>query len=250
MSSLKNRGSIIPSTLIASAILGFLTLTGMYLLPAHKSELISPTLELKSSTHNSIVGEEFTVDIVVTSDLPVNAFRGLVSFNEEVLAVTKIDYNTSLADLWAITPWYKNGAGTIEFAGGTTRTGGFTGTEKLLSITFTALSPGNGELVLNDTQILQHDGYGTDTLLVDYIDTIFVIASSTPTEIIEHSTMTIAHITVLEQRPRPDLNQDGKINIKDISIFLLHLSQADRRADFNNDGRVTTADLSILLEAE
>ena len=105
-------GSILPSSLIASAILGFLALTGMYLLPDGKA---TPTLELTSSTHSSIVGDEFTVDIVVTSDIPVNAFKGLVSFNEEVLRVTKIDYNTSLADLWAVTPWYKNGAGTIEF---------------------------------------------------------------------------------------------------------------------------------------
>ena len=62
--------------------------------------------------------------------------------------------------------------------------------------------------------------------------------------------MTIAKVVVLEERPKPDLNQDGEVDIKDISIFLLHLSQADLKADFNNDGKVTTADLSILLQTK
>ncbi len=44
-----------------------------------------------------------------------------------------------------------------------------------------------------------------------------------------------------------DVNDDGRINLVDFSIFLLSWGEADVRFDFNQDGIVSLADFSILL---
>jgi hypothetical protein len=242
-----SRGVIVPAALAASVILGLLAMTGMYLLPKEEAGI---ALKLTPNTYISTPGETFTIEIVTTSDIPVNAFKGTVLFNETVLEVASIDYNISVADLWAEAPWYEDGDGSINFAGGTLRPGGFTGTESLLTITFKALQAGNGDLVLRDTQILMHDGAGTEATLTNYIDTLFVVENETvASERIEHETMSVADVLVLSKAPTPDLTSDGQVTIADVSIFLLLLPTGNLQADFNNDGKVNTADLSILLEA-
>lgn len=245
------KGMIVPPALAASVILGLLAVTGMYLLPSVGTET---NIALTPDTYVSKPGDIFSVQILTTSEVPVNAFKGLVRFNEEVLMVESIDYNTSLADLWAITPWYENGAGTIEFAGGTTRFGGFVGTDTLLTINFRALNAGNGNLVLEDTQILMHDGLGTEAPLTNYIDTLFLVKAeeverAVPNERVEHETKSIADVLVLTKLPTPDLNNDGIVDIVDVSILLLIIPTGDLKGDLNNDGKVNTADLSIILQA-
>ncbi len=242
----QSAGTIIPPTIAASVILSILAITGMYLLPTETEET---AILLTSGTYVSAPGETFTVKIETTSDIPVNAFKGTITFNEGALAVESIDYNISLADLWAEAPWYENGAGTISFAGGTTRPGGFTGTDTLLTVTFTALNPGNGNLVLNDTLILMHDGKGTEAVLTNYIDTLFTVSANEPEKIIVHEAKSAAEVVVLNTLPNPDLTNDGKVNTADLSIFLLLLPTNNPKGDFNGDGKVNTADLSILLDA-
>ena len=245
------KGMIVPPALVASVILGLIAVTGIYLLP---SEHASTTIMLAPSTFVSKPGDTFTVQILATSEIPVNAFKGTVRFNEGVLAVENIDYNTSLADLWAETPWYENGAGTISFAGGTTRPGGFTGSETLLTITFKAHTVGDSNLILGDTQVLMHDGFGTEAPLKDYVETLFIVAAhetptTTPTISIQHETKSEANVLVLRKLPTPDLNDDSKVNLTDISLFLILLSTQSLEGDFNDDGKINTVDLSILLQA-
>lgn len=239
-----NKGTILPHVLVANVIIGLLAVTGMYLLPDNGT-----SLSLIPTTSISKPGDTFTVQVLTTSDIPVNVFKGTVNFNERVLAVAHIDYNTSLADLWAEEPWYQKGNGSIGFAGGTTRPGGFTGTESLLTITFKALASGNGDLVLNDTQVLMHDGLGTEAALIDYIDTLFVVASGTADTRIEHKTKSLADVMVTETKPQPDFNNDGKVNMIDVSLFLLYLPANNPKGDLDNNGKVNNADLSIILGA-
>jgi cysteine-rich repeat protein len=47
----------------------------------------------------------------------------------------------------------------------------------------------------------------------------------------------------------PDINEDGKVNLVDFSIFLLSWGTDDIRSDFNVDGKVNLADFSIMLFA-
>ena len=196
-----------------------------------------------------ILSDTFLVSIVVEASEPTNVFSGRVEFNNQVLAVESIDYNTSLADLWAIEPWYENGAGTVTFAGGTTRAGGFTGQDTLITITFQSISEGEGILSLKEARILRHDGLGTDVGLAAPIDSIFTVAP----EVLENETVSYdqqkkSKVVVRKELPDTDLNQDGKQSLADISIFMAHLAGQNLRSDFNGDGSVSVKDLSILLK--
>ena len=53
--------------------------------------------------------------------------------------------------------------------------------------------------------------------------------------------------TPIPSRKLADLNSDGRINIRDLSILLSRWGTTNRTADLNGDGRVNIRDLSILL---
>jgi len=48
---------------------------------------------------------------------------------------------------------------------------------------------------------------------------------------------------------KPDMNNDGKVNLVDFSIFLLSWNTTDANADYNCDQQVNLADFSIMLFA-
>lgn len=232
--------------LIASAIAGIIGISSVLVLPHDKA---TATLSVVPSKTAYSIGDTFTVPVVAESSEPVNVFKGMIRFDSTVLEVLSINYNTSFLDLWAEEPWYSNGEGTLNFIGGTTKQGGFTGTDTVLSITFRAKSIGTTPLSIEDIRILKHDGLGTDVLVEEPIDTIFSVTEAPPTkEIIVTKEAKSRTLRVLPQNVSTDLNHDGKQTIADISIFMKHLVTGDLVADFNQDGSVDLADLSILMQ--
>lgn len=233
-----SRGYIFPRTLVATAILSIFTLSGVMLL----SEPDKPaTLMFITPTELLIAdGELFKIEVKVRSEIPVNAFTGVLEFNEEMLIVDRIEYNMSIANLWAEEPWFKKGSGTISFAGGSTKAGGFIGEGSVITVYFKGKASGDTKLKLTQTRILQHDGQGTDVTLPTPLDALFTI--TTP-----HTTAVIAAPKNIIDIPQTDLNADGKTNITDISIFMLQLTTQNLQSDFNNDGTVNGSDLSIML---
>lgn len=198
----------------------------------------------------SMIGESFSTDIRVTADVPVNVFKGVVQFDQSKLTVKSINYNTGIADLWAEEPWYNLGAGTITFIGGTTKPGGFIGTDTLFTVTFTTNAVGTSELSLNDIRILQHDGLGTDTTVAKPIDALFTISEEQINqETISQTNGRAKDVVIIPKSDITDLNQDGLHNIADVSIFFRYFSTQNSKADFNNNGTVGNADLSILLSS-
>jgi len=233
-------GVIIGTAMIAGVFSASLLLTT--LMPNTAQMYLLPERDTLTS------GDTLTLTINVRSFIPVNVFKGLLQFDTDHLIIERIDYNTSLADLWAEEPWYKNGDGTLSFIGGSTKTGGFTGDSNLITVTFKSLTPGEAKVQLKDVRILQHDGYGTDAPQTTPIDTIFTVTS----EILEQQTVTTQSgstptITILTPGVDTDLNNDGLQTITDISIFMRHLGTQNKRSDFNRDGIVNTKDLSIIL---
>jgi hypothetical protein len=53
-------------------------------------------------------------------------------------------------------------------------------------------------------------------------------------------------VSVLPTVPQTDLNNDGEQTIADVSIFMTDLITQNDRSDFNQDGTVDLKDLSIL----
>lgn len=242
------KGTILPPVLLASLFVGFFTTLTILAIPS----LSEPDANMRIYPTQKILSpnETFEVRIIVDSTIPVNVFGGELHFNHDILNVESIDYNTSIADLWAEKPWYENGAGTINFGGGTTRRGGFTGSETLMTITFKTRGEGAGSLTLHDARILQHDGLGTEASLPTPIDALFTIQStSTPETQVLRQTPVSTSYTVVTNPPSTDLNTDGKQTLADLSIFMLNFASNDPRFDFNLDGKVNTTDLGIILSA-
>lgn len=238
-------GSVIPATLIASAIIGLLAITSLSLSPS-KTNVTEMAIE--PATKTVVPGEVFTVAITVSATTPVNAFAGLVSFDESILDVDAINYNTSIADLWAKEPWFSRGNGTISFAGGSTHPGGFSQIGTLLTITFKAKQVGDAKLRVTDIQILKHDGLGSTANENLSLDTLFQVVAQEGGTAASFTDIT-TDIAVVTTKPLTDLNNDQKTNLRDVSIFMLYLVTSDLRADFNGDSQVNTADLSLLLAA-
>ena len=106
-------GNILPITMIASAFIGFATFIGLMILPVSTTTVADMRIEPTNKT--VVVDETFDVSIVVESRVPVNVFAGELLFDTNTLEVVSIDYNISIADLWAEEPWYSNGDGTLTF---------------------------------------------------------------------------------------------------------------------------------------
>lgn len=199
----------------------------------------------------TVIGETISVKVMVESNTPVNVFGGEVRFDPEILTVDSIDYNTSIADLWAVKPWYENGAGTINFVGGTTKPGGFTGKDSLITVNFQTLKTGETKLGIKGAKIMQHDGLGTEANLAEPIDAVYLIKEDNEiTKTITGKDIKGSNLKVLPQLPDTDLNGDGEQTVADVSIFMTHLISKNKRSDFNNDGKVNTADLSILMSTQ
>ena len=240
------KGIINPFTLLASATLGALTILGFLVVPS----ILTPVADMRIEPQHGVVKENdtFKVSIIVESATPVNVFAGELHFDPRILEVTGINYNTSIADLWAEEPWYSNGEGTLKFIGGTTMKGGFFGTGSLVTITYRTKQVGEGVLSIREATILQHDGLGTEAILEEPLDALFTIEAREQNVLTTNNTA--ATYKVVEEPPSTDVNDDGKQTLADISIFMLNIVGNDERFDFNLDGEVDTKDLSILLDAE
>lgn len=230
--------------LVASLIAGILGLTSFIIAPDSD---IEADMRLLPTAGVLKVDETIQVSVVVSAGVPVNVFKGLVRFNPNTLSVSKIDYNTSIADLWAEEPWYSNGDGTINFIGGTTRPGGFTGEGSLVTITFKATALGESRISMDEARILKHDGLGSEATLGQPIDAIFAVEESALTDnTVLATTVSGPLVSVVPETPDTDLNDDGKQSMVDVSIFMTDLVSQNSRSDFNADGTINLKDLSIL----
>ncbi|MCA9366496.1 hypothetical protein KC722_02860 [Candidatus Kaiserbacteria bacterium] len=234
--------------LTGAVILAVLGITGSTILKEehHESGMF---LEPAGGTYGA--GEQFEVRIMVRSSVPANVFGGDITFDPDVLAIDGIDYNTSVADLWAVRPWFDNGDGTLNFGGGTTAAGGFTGEAELLRITFRTKALGDANIMLVKPVILKHDGLGTSLSVDTPIDYIFTVEADSVERLKvaeSHDQQGVVH--VMAERPDPDLNGDGTVDFKDVSVMMVLITTQELRGDLDGNGKVGLGDLSILLDAD
>jgi len=213
--------------------------------------LLSPLTDIRLEPANGtvIAGSTFPITIVVSSQEPVNVFQGELVYDPAIIEIISIDYNTSIANLWAERPWYENGAGTLNFIGGTTVEGGFIGSGTLITVTFRSLAPGTAAIGMREARILKHDGLGTEAALGMPIDALFAIEAMAQDDIVIEKSALGPIVTILEKAPSTDLNGDGAQTIIDLSLFMSDLATQNSRSDFNLDGGVDLRDMSILRAA-
>lgn len=226
-----------------AALLGGISLVAAIMVAVSGTE--TTTMSLSLANDKIAVGESVDVSVIISSEVPVNAFTGEVLFDKNVFSVESISYNTEVADLWVTEPWYSKADNTVYFAGGTTKPGGFVGEDSLLTITLKAANPGYVVTKLQNHRILLHDGFGTDATLPASADTL--LSFYTPEETKPVAT---TWVQVGEVKPSTDLNNDGKQSLADIAIMMLQLGGKNTRYDFNQDGLVNMTDFSILMNAK
>lgn len=245
----RTRGAIVQTAMLATALIAFISLMSFLIGPVSTEPRADMRIEPRGGSIQ--VDDTFRVRVLVTSEVPTNVFKGEIRFDPSRLSVESIDYNTSIADLWAEKPWYENGDGTINFIGGTTQKGGFLGTGTLMTITFRAKTKGDALLHLEGARILEHNGLGTDAVVREPIDTLFTVEEAVINEqTVASPKSTTATFSVTSEPPSTDVNGDGKQTIVDVSIFMLNILGDNPRFDFNRDGAVDSKDLSILMSAQ
>lgn len=228
-------------------IMGLFALAGVMVASvvlAPQDSTYEATLSL--SPHELVVLKDAPVilEVKLGASTPVNAWSGNVVFDTTLFSVDSISYNTELADLWVTKPWYSIADNTIHFAGGTTRPGGFTGEETLLTITLMAKAAGKTVVALSDARVLKHDGLGTDATVAPNIDSIIESLGNDPLAPVAKTG--VAEVSVLSLAPNRDVTGDGKVSFADAATLMLHLGSSDPKYDLSGDGTVSLVDLAII----
>ena len=110
------------------------------------------------------VGSTFSLSIFVESpDQAMNAASAAISYPSDKLEVVSLSKSGSIITLWAEEPSFSNGNGTISFEG-VVMNPGYTGTGRLLTVTFRAKAPGQANASFSSGSVLANDGQGTNIL--------------------------------------------------------------------------------------
>lgn len=205
------------------------------------------TLKIIPANERPLIGETTTADIVVEAKEPINALEVQMVFSPELMEVVDVTFEDSFIDLWVFEPSFSNASGTVSFTGGTTRRGGFIGSGIIATITYRGAQPGKATVQFENARILAHDGFGTE-IINETINTELIIEALKQTGGEKAESIPVSVVIQGEMPPSPDLNDDGDVGIIDMSIFALHLTgDYVYRSDFNQDGNIDLKDASILL---
>lgn len=183
------------------------------------------------------VGETIRVTVRLDTETPINVVGATLAFPPDLLEVVGVDKQRSFIDLWTEDTVIRERAGEIRWSGGTTRKGGVTGTSTVITVALKAKRPGSAELSFADASVLASDGRGTS------VETVTQPLALT----ISYPRMQGGSAPSVPQRSY-DLNDDSRVNLVDVSIFMMHMAHGfEPRYDFNGDGRLGLPDLSVLF---
>lgn len=108
-------------------------------------------------------GEEVRIEVVVNSEVSINAISADIVFTNNILYLSSIERNSSVIDLWVKEPTYSNGTGSINFEG--IVLGGHIGDSRnVITLVFNAKKAGNAILQFSKASVLANDGTGKDLL--------------------------------------------------------------------------------------
>ncbi len=131
-------------------------LAAAFPLTAHGAELL-----LDPSGGGFPNGSEFNVKVSVEpGGEEVNAADGSITFDKDLLSVSKVSKDGSAFSLWTAEPGFSNSAGTVNFSGGTPSAFSKKGT--VITITFKGKALGAAKVSFSKGSVLAADGKGTD----------------------------------------------------------------------------------------
>lgn len=197
-------------------------------------------IKVVSSEEVVEVGTQFTLDVFVYADAPINAVDISLLYPEDQVDILGIDKGDSVITLWTEEPFVKNGA--VVLRGGTYKRG-FVGEHKIATINVKAKTAGSAQFLAGTVSLLAGDGKGTnvkaDTTRAKVITKVFAAGEKPAAGSTLEGSVGIVVVT--------DIDGDGEVSLRDISSFMAHWATRDQKFDFNNDGEMTFRDFSIIL---
>lgn len=195
---------------------------------------------VRLQTNNTTIkaGERFFVDVYAFAQVPVNAVDITLTFNQNNVEVLSVDKGQSVLTIWTKEPIIENGK--VSMSGGTFRKG-FVGEHKIATISLQAKQTGQSTFDIANVSLLAGDGKGTPVKTADadgsHLSLYVYDEKTDPAKI--GVTVSVSLLT--------DIDGDGKVSLKDVSVFMGAWANSTHVYDFNNDGRMTFADFSIIL---
>jgi len=197
------------------------------------------TYVIVGSTSQAVeVGDVYPVDIFVAAAEPVNAVELQLEIDNKQASVFGVDRGQSVITLWTEEPVITDNSVTLR--GGTFQRG-FLGKHLIATINLRAEAPGPHEFSIQDIRLIAGDGKGTE---VDVSNndassfTVFHFDESTSAD--DMNIVTLDTITT-------DIDDDGVVTLRDMSVFVGAWSNQTAFYDFSGDGEMTFTDFSILL---
>jgi len=192
-------------------------------------------ITITTTTENIAQEQQFIIDVRAHAHIAINAIDVVIEYPENMLIIESIDTGRSVITLWTEEPYARDG--NIYLRGGTFR-GGFLGEHPIARIKARAVSEGEARVVVRDIQMIAGDGRGTNVQVSDSLyDSVKIVVSGT-----DGTLSAKAEISVVT-----DTNGDGKVDMKDIALFMTAWLTRGQMFDFDGDGKMTIRDFSILL---
>jgi hypothetical protein len=183
-------------------------------------------------------GERFSIDIYAYAHVPVNAVDVTLKFEESALKVVGVDRGQSVLTIWTEDPIIQKDK--VILRGGTFRKG-FIGEHKIATVELEAKQSGQSELFAADIVLLAGDGKGTPVKVAKSeaatVDLYVYDENTDPANIAVNASVAIV----------TDIDNDGKVSLKDVSAFMGAWGNKSQIFDFNGDGKMSFKDFSIIL---
>lgn len=214
--------------------IGFAAILGAQLISSTESSYIRLDVNKELVQTDDV----FAVDVYAYAHVPVNAVDVTLKFDGSKVEVVQVDRGQSVLTIWTEDPVVTDSS--VLLRGGTFRNG-FLGEHKIASIDLRAKETGRSRFDADNVLLLAGDGQGTPVSTSesgDFSTSLYIYDENTNPEDISIE-VTIDLVT--------DLDGDGKVTLKDISVFMSDWGSKSRLHDFNGDGRMTFRDFSIIL---
>lgn len=216
------------------AFISVLTILGAAVITATDVSYIR--LETPQTTVQA--GSRFSIDVYAYAHVPVNAVDITLQFDSSAVEVLGVDRGQSVLTIWTQDPIIENGK--VILRGGTFKKG-FIREHKIATITLKAKQTGQSQFSAAKVSLLAGDGAGTPVSVAESTDSainLYVYDDNTTPESIGVN-VEVSIVT--------DIDGDGDVTLKDISVFMSAWADKNKIFDFNGDGKMTFKDFSIIL---
>lgn len=195
---------------------------------------------VRLETTDSLVeeGEQFSIDVYAYAHVPVNAVDITLQFDSDTVDVTGVDIGQSVLTIWTQDPVIEDAS--VRLQGGTYRKG-FLGDHMIATINLKAKQTGQSDFEATDVMLLAGDGDGTPVTVADSLD------STVSLYIYDENSSDDSISVDINVEIISDLDGDGKVSLKDISMFMSAWHNKSKIYDFNGDGKMSFRDFSIIL---